>query len=95
MTDTIVITSANLENLIGPIEQIERQSGPFEFVSRLPAVGTPYGFGFNPEVASDGRRSRQVVRHPFHNEAGDLLGYVELSEGPAYGRQILESGAWG
>ena len=95
MTDTIVITSANLENLIGPIEQIERQSGPFEFVSRLPAVGTPYGFGFNPEVASDGRRSRQVVRHPFHNEAGDLLGYVELSEGPAYGRQILESVAWG
>jgi two-component system sensor histidine kinase MprB len=95
VTETIVITGTGLENLVGPIERIESQTGPFEFVSRMPAVGTPYGFGFNPEAAPGGRRSRQVVRHPFHNKAGDLLGYVELSEGPAYGRQILESVAWG
>jgi signal transduction histidine kinase len=95
VTETLVITGADLESLIGPIEQLGRGTSPFEFVSRMPAVGTPYGFGFNPEAAPDGRRSRQVVRHPFHNQAGDLLGYVELSEGPAYGRQILESVAWG
>jgi signal transduction histidine kinase len=95
VTKTIVITGTDLEKLVGPVEQIENQAAPFEFVSRMPAVGTPYGLSFNAEVAPDSRRSRQVVRHPFHNEVGDLLGYVELSEGPAYGQQILESVAWG
>jgi signal transduction histidine kinase len=95
VTETIVITSTDLESLIDPIELLGRPTGRFEFIARMPAVGTPYGFGFNPEAAPDDRRSRQVVRHPFHDGAGDLLGYVELSEGPAYGRQILESVAWG
>ena len=31
----------------------------------------------------------------YYNEKGQLLGYVELSNGPAYGRDILRSVAWG
>jgi signal transduction histidine kinase len=52
---------------------------------------TPYGFGLNAEAPSEGHRSDQVIRQPFHDQGGELLGYVELSEGPAYGRQILVS----
>jgi signal transduction histidine kinase len=55
------------------------------------AFGTPYGFGLNPETLPQEGRSDQVTRQPFHDRSGALLGYVELSEGPAYGRQILES----
>jgi signal transduction histidine kinase len=55
------------------------------------AFGTPYGFGLNPETLVQEGRSDQVTRQPFHDRSGELLGYVELSEGPAYGRQILDS----
>jgi signal transduction histidine kinase len=55
------------------------------------AFGTPYGFGLNAETLAQEGRSDQVTRQPFHDRAGELLGYVELSEGPAYGRQILDS----
>jgi signal transduction histidine kinase len=95
MTETVVITGTGLERLINPVDGFGPPPDPLGLVSRMPAVGTPYGFGFNPEIVPESRRSRRVVRYPFHNEAGDLLGYVELSEGPAYGRQILESVAWG
>jgi signal transduction histidine kinase len=57
----------------------------------MSAVPTLYGYGLNAEIPSDGRRSDLVIRHPFYDGAGELLGYVELSEGPAYGRQILDS----
>jgi len=32
---------------------------------------------------------------PIHDDTGKHLGYIELSEGPAYGRDVLESVAWG
>jgi signal transduction histidine kinase len=95
VTETIVITGTGLEDLVDPVERLGEHAVPWEFVSRMPAIGTPYGFGFNLETASDGRRSEQMVRYPFHNGAGDLLGYVELSDGPAYGRDIVSSVAWG
>jgi signal transduction histidine kinase len=95
VTETIVITGTGLESLVDSVERLEEYAVPFEFVSRMPAIGTPYGFGFNLESPSDGRRSEQVVRYPFYNGAGDLLGYVELSDGPAYGRDIVNSVARG
>jgi signal transduction histidine kinase len=66
-----------------------------QFISMIPAVRTPYGFGLNVEVAPDERRSNQVVRQPFYDAAGNLLGYAELTQGPAYGGEILTSVAWG
>ncbi|MBI1881256.1 MAG: HAMP domain-containing histidine kinase [Chloroflexi bacterium] len=68
---------------------------PPKFISLLPAVRTPYGFGLNAEVALDARRSNQVVRQPFYDAVGNLLGYAELTQGPAYGGEILTSVAWG
>jgi signal transduction histidine kinase len=66
-----------------------------DLVSYMPAVGTPFGFDFDPEATSDGYRSAQIVRQPLYDIDGKLLGHVELSEGPAYGRQVLERVAWG
>jgi len=42
-------------------------------------------------------RSNQVVQLPYYDHENDhaLLGYVELSNGPAYGREILRSVTWG
>jgi signal transduction histidine kinase len=68
--------------------------GPGQAASTLvfmSAVPTLYGFGLNAEIPSDGRRSDLVIRYPFYDQVGKVRGYVELSEGPAYGRQILES----
>jgi two-component system sensor histidine kinase BaeS len=62
----------------------------------LPAAGTVYGFDFTTQVPGpDAPRSDQVVRQPWYDATGALAGYVELSEGPAYGRDILASVAWG
>lgn len=83
------------------IEQTVRQelglpeSPVFGFISTLPAVGTPYGFGFNVAQASPDRRSDQRAIQPIFNSDEQLVGYIELSEGPAYGDQILTRVAWG
>jgi signal transduction histidine kinase len=42
-----------------------------------------------------GTRSSQVALVPIYGSANQLLGYVELSQGPAYAREILEDVAWG
>jgi signal transduction histidine kinase len=44
---------------------------------------------------SGGTRSSQVARVPILGSGDQLLGYVELSQGPAYAREILEDVAWG
>jgi len=40
-------------------------------------------------------RSDQVVTQPYFDKNNGLAGYVELSKGPAYGREILKNVAWG
>lgn len=40
-------------------------------------------------------RSNQKVQLPYFGLDGELAGYVELSNSPAYGRRILGSVAWG
>lgn len=57
-------------------------------------AGTPYGFDLNAELADDNQRSDQSVQYAFHDVEGNLK-TIELSEGPAYGRQILNSVARG
>ena len=61
----------------------------------MPVAGTPYGFGFDVEGMQDGRRSDQRIRQPYYDVVNKPAGYVELSEGPAYGRDILDSVARG
>jgi len=40
-------------------------------------------------------RSHQVVEQPYYGVQGELLGVVELSNGPAYGLEIVRNVAWG
>lgn len=62
----------------------------------LPVVGTQFGFGFGREEASATVVSNLTVRRPIASADGRVLGFVELSQGPAYGRDILQSvfGGW-
>ncbi|MSP11842.1 MAG: HAMP domain-containing histidine kinase [Chloroflexi bacterium] len=64
-------------------------------VASMPGLAIPYGASFFAETSADDRRSDQVVRQPFFGPEGKILGFVELSNGPAYGRQILNSVARG
>ena len=59
----------------------------------LPTSGTLFGLGLTPDQSVE--RSSLVVRRPVFDQSGAALGTVELSEGPAYGRAILRSVAWG
>lgn len=61
----------------------------------LPVVSTQFGFGFGSGTASDTAVSTLTVRLPIFGENGRLLGAVELSQGPAYGRDILQNVFWG
>jgi signal transduction histidine kinase len=70
-------------------------SEPPNFVSFFPTIGTPYGFEFSLDQGSGGQRSTQSVNQPFYDTADQLLGYVEVSNGPAYGRQVLQRVAQG
>ena len=40
-------------------------------------------------------RSNQSVQSPYYDQQGEMLGILELSNGPAYGRDILYRVAWG
>lgn len=40
-------------------------------------------------------RSSQSVQYPYYDQGGEVLGVIELSNGPAYGREILRRVAWG
>ena len=61
-----------------------------DLVSQMPVVRTPFGVvlgAASPSAAV----SDQSLRWPVTREAGGaVLGYVELSEGPAYGRAVIE-----
>lgn len=63
--------------------------------SQLPAIGTLFGFGFDTETTAAAERSDLVVRQPVAGPEGETVGYVELSQGPAYGGAILRSVALG
>jgi signal transduction histidine kinase len=58
-------------------------------------VSTFDGFGLNIEAPQALARSPQVVRVALVDTSGALTGAIELSEGPAYGRDILTSVARG
>jgi signal transduction histidine kinase len=47
------------------------------------------------EGINDTSYSSQIVQVPILGSANQLLGYVELSHGPAYAREILRDVAWG
>lgn len=65
-----------------------------DFISLVPAVDTPFGLALNPATAIDARRSDQLVTQPLKDSQGNLLGSIELLQGPAYGQEVVERVAW-
>jgi signal transduction histidine kinase len=72
----------------------EERPSTDSLISRLPAVGTPFGFGLGTNAANV-VRSDQLMQQAIHDLDGRFLGTVQLSQGPAYGRSVLTSVAWG
>jgi signal transduction histidine kinase len=68
----------------------DRLSGP-----ELLFLGTDLGLEERPDSAPQGVTSSQVVTSPMRDSQGQLLGFVRLSEGPAYAQEIVEDVAWG
>lgn len=60
-----------------------------EFTQTLPATGTLYGFGLSENMGRGGSRSGKFVEQTLLDPNGHLLGTIVLSDGPAYGRQIV------
>ncbi len=80
ITDFVVITGTEAP-VLAPAEP-------------MAGVGTIYGFDLGGEAAVPavaGPRSDQSVHTAFYDQTGNLLGTVELSDGPAYGREIVNS----
>lgn len=50
-----------------------------------------YGFLLQDSMIEEGKRSTIVLQEAFYSTSGELLGYVELSESPAYGQRIIWS----
>ncbi len=59
----------------------------------VPIVGPEFGF-LSGENA-DAPRSGKTVRSPVYGELGRVQGFLELSDGPAFGREVLGSVARG
>jgi signal transduction histidine kinase len=98
-----MITKTNYFVISDPNLQVQKENGPggqpenigVDFMFRIPTKRTFFGFGLDPEITGDGRMSDQVVSLSFVDSEGNVLGSIELSEGPAYGQQILERVALG
>ncbi len=65
------------------------------FVTVLPATSTLYGFDLSADTDRAGVRSDQHYTEAIVGDSGETVGYIELSDGPAYGRQIVERVASG
>jgi signal transduction histidine kinase len=64
--------------------------------SDLSVVGTLQGFDLSGGAAlADGRRSNQEAQVTLYPEPDRLQAIILLSEGPAYGREIVGKVAWG
>jgi signal transduction histidine kinase len=64
-------------------------------IRTIVVAGTPFGFSLDGPQQRLQARSDQVVRETLTAADGSVLGVLELSQGPAYGTEIVESVARG
>ena len=86
------------ERVVTPILRPTLPPLPFQRVisSDYSVIGTLQGFDLSGEADSaGGRRSNQETRISLYPEPSKLRAIVVLSEGPAYGREIVSKVAWG
>jgi signal transduction histidine kinase len=96
----ILIYRSNAESAgqVFPFDNEIPYSGPATKVDIVvPVSASPYGYGFVVRAESDPkRRSLQMVGVPLRTSAGGVLGSLEISNGPSYGADVIESvtSAW-
>jgi two-component system OmpR family sensor kinase len=56
-------------------------------------AGSPFGVGLRRDV-SDTVHSTESVQMPIHDDKSNVIGLLELSNGPAYGTEIIEGMTW-
>ncbi len=62
--------------------------------SRVFVDGTPYGVRLRPDMENPQWRSDQVATVVMSNSEQQLMGYLQLSDGPAIGAEIVDRVAW-
>ena len=94
----IISTEKELNEVVAgsiPINEViilEESSGNFPgWVIGAPITGNKKDLPSKELTA----RSRHRIQHPYYNQQGEMLGIIELSNGPAYGQGILFRVAWG
>jgi signal transduction histidine kinase len=70
-------------------------NGPGDKMFAMSLAPQLYGFGLDGRGHDDTRRSDQSLEVPIMDSAQNLIGYVHLSDGPAYGLEIVDSVAQG
>ncbi len=71
-------------------------TGTTAYYTAMKVAGTSLGFEVNNAgLDLSGGRSDGVVQQPLYDSTGVQRGYVELSDGPAYGQEIVNSVAEG
>jgi signal transduction histidine kinase len=100
---TPVITLNFIRVAGGESEMTSQRSAALEdspsdpgFVSVLPATSTLYGFDLNTERIATDERSDELYRGTILDGEANPIGYIELSNGPAYSGKILRrvASAW-
>ncbi len=97
--ETVMITTTNptsIEEFLTDLAMLSEN----ELVSEISTSDTPYGFLVNPALdfapeLTDLPRSNLQVIYPLHNEQGQPVGTLIISDGPAYGTQVLWRVGWG
>ena len=85
------VTSIQGEATSGTTAQL-RFAPPADQFS-ISVEGSPYGIGLRREVSLT-TRSDQVVQYTLHDLQNNVLGSIELSNGPAYGTEIINGLLW-
>lgn len=78
----------------GITEQAVLGDQDYRFIFQAPAPDLFFREPFNADTDGVDVRSSQWVHQALQDAQGQLMGYVRLSDGPTYGRQIVTSAAW-
>jgi signal transduction histidine kinase len=82
-------------NLPIPDEPFADVTKPNLIYRSFSVAGPTFGLGLQQSALDEmGGRSDQIVQLPMTDDTGQLRGYLELSDGPAYGSEIVKSVAW-
>jgi signal transduction histidine kinase len=69
--------------------------GPLRRLAQVEELRSRLAYLAPPQGDASGTYSTQVVRWPVLGSTDQVLGFVELSQGPAYAREIVRDAAWG